>query len=82
MTIKEELLIVVRAFNALITNQPNADALKKAQDDLAALKASETLSDAESAEVDAALANAAAANPPAPEQVQSVQAETGPSGPA
>jgi L-rhamnose isomerase len=72
MTLKEELLVIVRAFNALITNQSNADALKQAQDELAALKASETLTEAESAEVDAALANAAAVTPPAPEQVEAV----------
>ena len=66
MTIKDELLIIVRAFNALITGAGTAQQLKDAQDQIAALKAADALTDAEQAEVDAALVTAAAATPGTP----------------
>jgi hypothetical protein len=73
MTIKDELLIIVRAFNTLILGPTvTAAQLKAAQDALAALQASEQLTDSETAEVNTALTNAAASTPPTPTQVAAV----------
>lgn len=73
MTIKDTLMIVVRALNGLITSPAsNAAALTQAQADLATLQASVTLTDAEQTEVNAALTNAAAVTPPTPAQVAAV----------
>lgn len=66
MTIKDELLVVVRAFNSLITGSGTAQQLADAQAQVAALKAADQLTDAEQAEVDKALSTAAAATPAKP----------------
>lgn len=63
MSIKDELMLVVRAFNALLHAPSDAEALADAQKQIADLKAADQLSDAEQAEVDSALASAAAATP-------------------
>ena len=74
MSIKDELLAVVRAFNTLINSQANSQALADAQAKIADLTAAQTLTDAEQAEVDKALATASAATPPTPAAVTAVQA--------
>jgi hypothetical protein len=73
MTIKDTLLIVVRAFNTLI-NSPSTStaALATAQASLASLQNSITLTDSEQAEVNTALTSAAAVTPPTPAQVAAV----------
>lgn len=73
MSIKDELLVIVRAFNTLILGPSvTAAQLKTAQDALAALQASEQLTEAETAEVNSALTNAAASTPPTPAAVVAV----------
>jgi hypothetical protein len=74
MTIKDELMVIVRAFNALITGSGTAQQLADAQAQIAALKAADQLTDAEQAEVDSALTNAAAAPAPTTAQVATVTA--------
>jgi hypothetical protein len=72
-SIKDTLLIVVRAFNTLI-NSPsnNTAALATAQAQLATLQSSVTLTDAEQAEVNTALTSATAVTPPTPSQIAAV----------
>lgn len=77
MTIKDELMTVVRAFNALINAPGNAKALADAQAQIEALKLADQLTDAEQAEVDTALTNASASTPPTPTQVAAVSGDTG-----
>jgi hypothetical protein len=73
MSNKDELMVVVRAFNTFITaNTVTTAQLKDAQDQLAALKLSDSLTDAEQAEVNTALTNAAAVTPPTPAAVAAV----------
>ena len=76
MTIKDELMIIVRAFNALLTSTATSQQLADANAKIAALEAADQLTDAEQAEVTAALTNAAAATPPTPAQVTTVTAPT------